>query len=145
MADYQSRRARYSKGKTGRSLSVAGENSLMETAKLFSKDLTSTEYKFWAGILSDFQDAAIVWSFDNWNRNAKWFPKPAEILELLHTFGASVQTKTNLCEKCKDGWVIVNPNAKPSDYKMRRCECFEGAVANQQAAQRLCDRSEDHT
>lgn len=128
MVELTSRRGKSSSARTKKPLSVAAENSLMETAKLFQRDLTSTEYKLWTGILRDYTDLAVVWAFDNWNRNGKFFPKPAEIIELVHSFGSSQENQTKLCGHCKDGWVITNPEASPADYVMRRCECVEAAI-----------------
>lgn len=111
----------------------------MATAKLFSKDLTPTEYKLWTGILKDFTDPAIEWGFEMWQRNGKFFPKPAEILEHVHAFGSSSENQVKLCGKCKDGWVIVNPEAKPSDYKVVRCECVASAIQDAKVATHRCD------
>ena len=112
----------------------------MTTAKLFGRDVTASEYKLWTGILRDYQDNCIEWAFDTWNRNGKFFPKPAEILELIHSFGSSTENQTKLCGKCLDGFVITNPEAKPSDYVMRRCECVESAIAAQKLPVHRCDR-----
>lgn len=37
----------------------------------------------WQKHLASFPDKGIEYAFDNWNRNAKFFPKPADITELV--------------------------------------------------------------
>jgi hypothetical protein len=134
-------RARGSTGKIRKSLSSAAENSLTTTAKVFSKDFTAKEYKLWTGILSDYSDTAVEWAFENWQRSGKFFPKPAELLELLHTFSSSSENQVKLCGICKDGWVITNPDAKPSDHIMRRCECMQAAINESKIPVRASDKA----
>jgi hypothetical protein len=111
----------------------------MATAKIFQKDISPSEYKLWTGILRDFTDASIGWAFDVWNRNGKFFPKPAEILELIAAFGASSENQVKLCGKCHDGYVVTNPEASPSDYIVRRCECLNALIAASKVPAQKCD------
>jgi hypothetical protein len=141
MVQYTNHRASAGRGRIKRSLTSTAENALTTTAKLFSKDFTANEYKLWSGLLAEHSDAAVEWAFENWSHSGKFFPKPAEILELIHAFALSADNQVKLCGKCKDGWVVTNPEAKPSDYAMRRCECFEQAVASAKVPVRASDPS----
>lgn len=71
--------------------------ALEDTAELFSKDLTATELGIWTSILQRHNDAAVEWACSNWVRNGKFFPKPSEILELIHAFESS-QSQPQKCE-----------------------------------------------
>ena len=113
----------------------------MEAAKVFSRDITATEYKLWTGILCDYTDPAVEWAFSSWTRTGRFFPKPAEILELIHAYGSTTENQTKLCGACKDGWVITNPDAKPSDFVMKRCECVERAIQASKVPIAARDRS----
>lgn len=86
-----------------------------------------------------YSDQAISWAFENWNRNGEFFPKPTQIMALLQTHGTEVQNQTKFCDKCNGGWVIVNPDASPADYKVVRCQCVEDAIAAQKVATHVCD------
>lgn len=97
----------------------------METAKLFQKDISSTEYKFWAGVLSEHSDAAVIWAFEAWNRNGKFFPRPAEILEHIHTFNSLPANKVQFCGKCDTGWISGFTDRAGNDA-VKRCECVFG-------------------
>jgi hypothetical protein len=45
------------------------------------KELDQDEIERWVRDLEPFQIAAIEWSFDNWRRNGRFFPVPADILD----------------------------------------------------------------
>jgi hypothetical protein len=128
-------------GRTKKQLTVTSLKALQETADIFSKELTDSDLKVWGGILSEFGQPAIEWAFDNWNRNGAFFPKPTEILQLIHTFGGSSENQVKLCGLCHDGFVISNPNAKPSDYIMHRCPCLQAAIAAAKVAVKAVYRS----
>lgn len=93
----------------------------------------------WQVILRNCSDPAIVWAFENWNRNGKFFPKPSEIMELVHAFGSSPDNQIQTCKKCTNGWIIVNPNAKVSDYKVIACECVQEAIQLGKIPTHHCD------
>lgn len=62
------------------------EACLTRTALLFSKTLTVDEGQVWKEFLATYSSAAIEYAFENWQRNGRFFPKPADILELIRAF-----------------------------------------------------------
>src|SRR6266850_7607674 len=96
MEQFGSQRRNTGSARTKKQLTTISLKALQETADIFQKDLTATDLKVWGGILYEFSDAAVSWAMDNWNRNGRFFPKPAEILELLHSFGTTAENKINL-------------------------------------------------
>jgi hypothetical protein len=140
MGQYESQRAKRSGGKTRKRLSVTTEAALNQTANLFGKELAEDDYKLWGRILSGVTDMAAEWAFEQWNRNGKFFPKPAEILEYTHAFGYSEQNQVQYCGSCRDGWTTLNPEASISDQQFRRCECVISAIAQSKIPIKICDR-----
>lgn len=68
----------------------SAKSILIQTCQaLFSKELTTEETDFWAKLLKPVPVAAVRYAFDNWNRNARFFPKPKDILELVEAFNLS--------------------------------------------------------
>lgn len=113
--------------------------ALEATAEIFSKEISPVEIKTWTVILAPHADGAISWSFETWNRNGRFFPKPSEILELLHAYGSSEVNQVQYCGQCQDGWVEVNPDSKPSDREVRRCDCVTAAVSAGKIPVDRCD------
>ncbi len=62
------------------------ENCLTRTALLFSRVLTVEEIQVWKGFLETYSASAIEYAFENWQRNGHFFPKPAQILELIRAY-----------------------------------------------------------
>jgi len=62
------------------------ENCLTRTALLFSRVLTVEEAQVWKDFLASYPSGAIEYAFENWQRNGKFFPKPADILELIRAY-----------------------------------------------------------
>jgi hypothetical protein len=62
------------------------ENCLMRTGLLFSRSLTVEEAQVWKDFLSSYPSLAIEYAFENWQRNGHYFPKPAQILELIRAY-----------------------------------------------------------
>src|SRR6266851_10277169 len=62
------------------------ENCLMRTALLFSRVLTVEEAQVWKDFLATYSSEAIEYAFENWQRNGHFFPKPAQILELIRAY-----------------------------------------------------------
>jgi hypothetical protein len=122
-----------------KSLSDTAEKMLNETAQLFQVNLTETDLKIWNKAIGRYKDEAVVWAFENWQRNGKFFPKPVEIMGLVYAYGASPENKFQTCGKCTDGYVLVNPEAKPCDYIFRRCECVETAIIEAKVPAHTCD------
>jgi hypothetical protein len=132
-------RANNSNERTTKQLSVISLQSLGETATIFSKTLTDIDYKIWGVVLRGCSDKAIAFAFEKWNENGKFFPKPAEVLELIAAYQLSETPKVQLCGKCMDGWIVTNPDASPADYVVRRCNCVDQAVTDQKIAEHICD------
>lgn len=97
--------------------------------------------KIWTKALSNCTDPAIEWAFDSWQRNGTFFPKIAEIMPLIHAYGSSAANRFQTCGNCHDGYVITNPEAKPCDYVVRRCECVEKAIVESKMPSHTCDES----
>jgi len=62
------------------------ENCLTRTGLLFSRSLTVEEAQVWKDFLSSYPSSAIEYAFENWQRNGHYFPKPAQILELIRAY-----------------------------------------------------------
>ena len=46
-------------------------------------------------------------------------PTPAEIRKLIPAENAET------CGKCRNGWIVTNPEAKTSEQVVKRCECCQ--------------------
>jgi hypothetical protein len=73
---------------------------LQRAANLFGKDMTESETEVWADILNGVSQDACEYAFENWFRNGKFFPRPANILELVQTY-ASNQPREVCDDACK--------------------------------------------
>lgn len=62
---------------------------LKATGTLFGKELSSDEVKIWVDFLKPFSLAELRYAFDHWNKNARFFPKPKDIQELVDAFRLS--------------------------------------------------------
>ena len=139
MGNYSSRRTTSGVGRTKKQLTSTSLKVLQSSADLFVKELKASDIKIWGGILWEYSEISISWAFEQWNRNGQFFPKPCEILALISAFGLSVATRAKLCGKCSDGYVILNPEAKPSDFVVRRCECVNRAIEESKLSTNACD------
>ena len=45
-------------------------------------------------------------------------PTPAEIRKYIPP-----PEEFKFCGQCQNGWIVINPTDKPSNWKARRCEC----------------------
>lgn len=59
---------------------------LTVTAQLMRKELTPGELLLWGQILSNCQIEGLRWAFATYVRGSKFFPVPAEIIELYSTW-----------------------------------------------------------
>lgn len=75
---------------------------LTSCQKLFGKQLDDEEGQFWAQFLKPFPLAEVRYAFDNWNRNAKFFPKPKDIGDLCEAYRLSLaEQQTPIgCHRC---------------------------------------------
>ena len=80
----------------------------------------------WGKALSSFEQSAIDGAFENWLRNGKFFPRPAEIVELATAYTIEKVKNFQFCGSCYNGWIITNPEVKICDYKVKRCHCVGG-------------------
>lgn len=135
------RRQRRLQGLIKKALSDSSNNVIEETAKLFQVTLAETDWKIWNKAIGRYKDEAIEWAFESWQRNGRFFPKPAEILSLLATYGSSPENKFQTCGRCTDGYVLVNPEAKPSQAIFRRCDCVETAIIEGRIPDHACDET----
>lgn len=125
--------------KTPKSLSSTALRSLEALGELFGKELSPTDLRIWSGIFQQYSDVAIDWACANWMRNGKFFPKPSEILELIHAFGSSPENQARICKKCLNGWIVVNPEAKTGDCKVMPCDCVLEAISDGKIPTKECD------
>lgn len=139
MGEHKNPRPKSGNERTEKRLNSITENVLRETARIFKEDLTADLLRTWGVILHGCTDTAICWAFENWNRNGEFFPKPAVIIDLIHTFAKSPENQMKFCGSCHCGWVITNPEAKPSDFVMRRCECVQVARESAKVPVQVCD------
>jgi len=72
------------------STTLLKQAQLLKTSQaIFSKDLAPEEIQFWKNFLQPFGLPEIEYAFENWNRNGRYFPKPAEIKELIESYRES--------------------------------------------------------
>ena len=108
------------------------EEQLNKTCLLFSRTLDPAEIEVWRKFLEPIPPGPIVYAFENWQRNGRFFPKPKDILELVEVFKEnSGERNFTPCGKCEFGWVRVysgrtaNGNiVDPKVGAVMRCECF---------------------
>lgn len=65
------------------------EKYLTVQTRIHGKDMTVEEAEVWKKKLSHYSDSAIEYAFEAWERNGKFFPKPAEIIELIDAHNQS--------------------------------------------------------
>lgn len=112
------------------------DEKLTKTALLFSRTVSPEEFEIWEQCLDHQPMPAIDYAFDAWQRNGRWFPKPADILQLIAVWKDGRPDKNRFIpcgrDGCIDGWVTVTPPGV--DKKLRRCECFNRWAAARRAA-----------
>jgi hypothetical protein len=113
-----------------RSLLIAGYLQKFSLPSLFNRELTEGDYHMWDKLLCNYPLKAIDYAFENWERNGKVFPKPANILELIGVWTLSNKTKFKTCGNCEDGWIRVfhgktdaGHEIDPKIGAVMRCQC----------------------
>lgn len=106
---------------------------------VFGKELAEDEVRQWREFLGPVPSWLVTKAFLEWAKKGKFFPKPAEILELVESHKGYNREKFRACEKdgCIDGWVRVftgmtigssETPPKSVDRKIGavvRCKCWE--------------------
>lgn len=135
MSDQRRRRQLETKTTQSGLSEPSAKQALLKTCQaMFSKDLTEEETAFWANLLQSIEVEALRFAFDNWNRSGRFFPKPAEILELVEAFNLSkrkIEGEFRPCGHCDNGWIYVYTGrtaaGNPIDAEfggVRRCQCW---------------------
>jgi hypothetical protein len=57
-----------------------------KTAQLYARILTPEELEIWRKILEPLPQKALLYAFDNWQRNGRFFCKPIDILDLVDVY-----------------------------------------------------------
>jgi len=114
-----------------RSLQSAGYLQNLALPSVFNRELTEADYELWGRILAPYPVKAIDFAFDNWGRNGKVWPKPANILELIAAWNLSNKPEFKGCSNCEDGWIRVFDGktwgghaVDPKVGMVKRCQCF---------------------
>jgi hypothetical protein len=107
-----------------RSLLIVGFLQQLALPSVFNRELSEQDFETWQKLLGNYPLEAISWAFENWSRNGKMFPKPANILELIGAWAVTNKAGGDFqpCGTCNDGW-IAEYNER-SNRILRRCECF---------------------
>lgn len=126
-----------------RSLLVVGYLQNLALPSMFNRELTEQDYELWQQLLKPYPLKAIEFAFENWGRNGKQFPKPANILELIGAWRLSQNTEEFVsCGICTKGWIYLTEGRtigvhalKLGEQMVKRCECFVNwAAARKQSA-----------
>lgn len=125
-----------------RYLLVVGYLQQMALPSMFNRELTEEDYEMWKKFLEPYPLPSIEYAFDNWVRNGKLWPKPANILELIGVWGLAHSTdEFRPCGQCCEGWVLIGAgktiggeSLKIGDRMVKRCQCFETWTARKKAA-----------
>lgn len=64
------------------------EEQLNRTCLLFGRVLDPSEIEIWRKFLQAIPKNAVLYAFENWQRNGRFFPKPKDILDLVDTYTA---------------------------------------------------------
>jgi len=98
---------------------------------VFNRELTEADYALWEKLLAPYPLNAIEYAFDNWGRNGKAWPKPANILELIGAWNLSNKVEFQSCGQCDGGWVRVFEGRTDGGHRIdasvgavKRCQCF---------------------
>jgi hypothetical protein len=88
-----------------RSLLVTGYLQQLALPGVFNRELTEQDFEMWQKLLANYPLPAIEWAFENWTRNGKAFPRPANILELIAAWAVAnkVDDDFKSCGQCSDG------------------------------------------
>jgi len=79
-------------------LSRIGELLQVQVETFPQKELTSAEVERWGQDLTAYAIEAIEYAFDTHRRLAMFFPVPAQIIELCHSYLPESETTTRSCE-----------------------------------------------
>lgn len=103
---------------------------LLETAKLFNRELDEDLVNVWGQLLEYCSPEEANRALKSWQFKGAYFPKPAEILQLVANERDSLRMKGSApgCANCHDGFVVTNPDDSPADYIVRKCECVENSA-----------------
>lgn len=113
-----------------RYLLVLGYLQNLALPSMFNRELTEQDYELWQKLLKPYPLKAIEYAFENWGRNGKQFPRPANILELIGVWALANKPKFKPCGNCDNGWIRVfhgrTDGGNPIDEKtgaVIRCQC----------------------
>lgn len=62
------------------------EEQLKKTAQLYARVISPEEFEIWGKLLSPIQRRALVYAFENWQRNGRYFCKPIDIIDLIEIY-----------------------------------------------------------
>lgn len=123
-----------------RCLLVVGFLQQLALPSMFNRELTEQDYELWQKLLCSYPQKAIEYAFENWGRNGKQFPKPANILELIGAWSISNKDEFRPCVNCDSGWVRVFDGRKAKGHSVDpkigavvRCQCLIDWIAQKKA------------
>jgi hypothetical protein len=101
-------------------------DALGKMATRLAKTISEDWIRQWLEDTSNYPVDAVLYALDSWGRNARKLPALADIIGILQSemIPEHGTTRPAGCDSCNQGWIVVNPEAKPSDYKMKRCACL---------------------
>lgn len=100
--------------------------TLRQTAKLYNATLDEEVVKIWRDLTNYCLEKEAVAALQRWQYESAYFPKPSEILQSVANERDRRKRQSDRagCEKCNQGWIVVNPEATRSDWKVKACECL---------------------
>jgi hypothetical protein len=105
---------------------VLGEMLLL-CATMQGRDLLPGETRQWGLMFGKVKPEQLEWAFREHLRISKFFPRPADITELIAIWSAAHPNVAETCEQCKntEGWIIVktpHPRLGKLVIATKRCD-----------------------
>jgi hypothetical protein len=100
--------------------------ALQKMCRRLNKVITVERINLWHEDLAPYPVEGIEYAFDCWGANAKALPVLADIVGMLQTWtipNAGERDEPG-CEKCKDGFIVTNPEKSVADWVVTPCECI---------------------
>ena len=79
---------------------------LQRTANVLGREVQPDEAEVWVGVLSPCSLQALEYAFEHISRNSKFWPRPADVLEVVDAFHQSAMHAEDwtTCGHCTEGW-----------------------------------------
>jgi len=68
---------------------------------VFNRELSDSEIEVWISVMSEISDSALSYAVDNWLRNGRFFPTPADITGLANAYATHTASTLRCDAECR--------------------------------------------